>query len=274
MEIPKRLTPKTKTLRDLYLKSGNECAFPECPNKIVDSDGTLIGELCHIEAALPGGERFNKNQTNEQRRSFDNLLLMCSNHHKVTNNVNKYPVKKLKKIKDEHESRFTYIIDKMQESFKDFLEDQEIIECLSLEKLLPAEIYNLSDKELEVSLNELNQLANKLKDVTKGAKELLSIIINRAHDTNRDPGFYSSEITVDELAAITKTSKKTLHPNLFFLINKGFIDIEKNDYDLDTIYLINLLSGWNVWVDLKIYCKNNNIDLTDIIVDLDFSLIE
>ena len=61
----KRLPPKLDVLRELYLKSGNQCAFPTCSERIIDSEGSLIGEICHIEAALPGGERFNKDQTND-----------------------------------------------------------------------------------------------------------------------------------------------------------------------------------------------------------------
>src|SRR5690606_5537463 len=49
-EKPKRLTPTNKTLREIFLKSGNLCAFPSCTNIMMDADGTFIGNLCHIEA--------------------------------------------------------------------------------------------------------------------------------------------------------------------------------------------------------------------------------
>ena len=50
-----------------------------------------------LEGTNEGGERFNPNMTNEQRRSFDNLMLMCYEHHVVTNDVVKYPVSEYKK---------------------------------------------------------------------------------------------------------------------------------------------------------------------------------
>jgi hypothetical protein len=77
----KRLTPKTEVLRELYLKSGNQCAFSGCPRVMIDSDGNFVGQICHIEAAEEGGERFNHKQTNEDRRAFNNLMLMCYEHH-------------------------------------------------------------------------------------------------------------------------------------------------------------------------------------------------
>lgn len=32
----KRLAPKQEVLRELYIKSGNECAYPGCHNVLVD----------------------------------------------------------------------------------------------------------------------------------------------------------------------------------------------------------------------------------------------
>jgi hypothetical protein len=54
----KRLMPLPDTLRELYLKCGNECAFPDCHRIMINSDGVFVGQVCHIEAAAPGGERF------------------------------------------------------------------------------------------------------------------------------------------------------------------------------------------------------------------------
>lgn len=70
-------------------------------------DGVLIGQLCHIEAAEPGGERFNPNMTNEERRSAANLVFMCYRHHTETNDVDRFTVVDLRKMKSDHEYRFS-----------------------------------------------------------------------------------------------------------------------------------------------------------------------
>lgn len=49
---------------------------------MIDLAGHFVGQLCHIEAAEPGGERFNHVMTNEQRRAFENLTLICYAHHR------------------------------------------------------------------------------------------------------------------------------------------------------------------------------------------------
>jgi hypothetical protein len=106
-ETPKRLKPDFRTFRELFLKSGNLCAFPGCTALMMNEGGVFIGQLCHIEAAEPGGERFNPDMTNEQRRSASNLMLMCYPHHRETNDVTKYAVADLKKMKAAHEHRFS-----------------------------------------------------------------------------------------------------------------------------------------------------------------------
>lgn len=66
--------PTNGTVRALLARSGNRCAFPGCDHPIVDEDNDYVAQLCHIEAAAPGGERFNSRSTDEQRRSPSNLL--------------------------------------------------------------------------------------------------------------------------------------------------------------------------------------------------------
>jgi len=105
-ELPRRLVPTRETIRRLFLLSGNQCAFPECTAPIIMEDGTYVGQVCHICAAEPGGERFDISQTNEQRREFENLLLMCPAHHVVTDDVDAYPVLRMKQLKAAHEARF------------------------------------------------------------------------------------------------------------------------------------------------------------------------
>lgn len=115
----KRKAPTKDTLRELYLKSGNQCAFPACSRPMIDPSGKFVGQICHIEAAEKGGERFNPEQTNEDCRSFANLVLMCYEHHVVTNDVVKYKVTDLQRIKSQHEAKFMNIEDRLDEAFRE-----------------------------------------------------------------------------------------------------------------------------------------------------------
>jgi len=70
----------------------------------LNEQGTYVGELCHIEAAEPGGERYNPQSTDEARRSSENLLFMCHEHHVETNNVALFTAEKMREIKRIHEA--------------------------------------------------------------------------------------------------------------------------------------------------------------------------
>lgn len=96
--------PSAKTYNLLYAKSGNGCAFPGCKNPITIGQ-TLVGNVCHIKAANPGGPRYDSKQTNEERHGYDNLLLMCSIHNKVIDDDEAtYTVERLKQMKGTHEA--------------------------------------------------------------------------------------------------------------------------------------------------------------------------
>ncbi len=95
-----------KTLKRLFALSGNRCAFPDCTRQMVNQRNAKDSNICHIEAANEGGERYNPDMTDEQRASYDNLILLCVQHHDETNDVNVYTVDRLKELKKNHESQF------------------------------------------------------------------------------------------------------------------------------------------------------------------------
>ena len=104
-EKPKRLSPTGETLQALYLKSGNQCAFPGC-EQVMQINETRSGQVCHIEDALPGG-RWNSARTNEENRREANLILLCYQHHKITDDVDSYPTEELIRMKRMHEHRIS-----------------------------------------------------------------------------------------------------------------------------------------------------------------------
>lgn len=94
------------TLKLLLARSGNQCAFSDCSHPIFDDNNIFIAQLCHIEAVSPKGQRYNPNKRDDEINSYENLLFFCYRHHKVTDNVELFPVQKLKEIKLKHEEKF------------------------------------------------------------------------------------------------------------------------------------------------------------------------
>lgn len=119
-----RIAPTRETLIALFAKSGNVCAFPGCTHELVTSRNIFVGQICHIEAANPGGQRFNPSSTDEQRRLFENLLLLCYRHHKETDDIAAYDANALHTIKHQHESQHGEKPFKVNESFLHRLESE------------------------------------------------------------------------------------------------------------------------------------------------------
>ncbi len=86
-----RLEPTPNTEGKLYSASGGYCAYPTCDQYLFVND-TYIGDICHIEAVKPSGTRYNLNQTNEERRGYENLIIFCKNHHTLVDKDENYAV--------------------------------------------------------------------------------------------------------------------------------------------------------------------------------------
>jgi len=102
---PMPTEPTPSTLKRLFALSGNRCAFPRCPVPAIDArTGRVAVEVAHIKGESPGGPRYDPSQTDDERRHFDNLLLLCRNHHgEVDHDEAEFTVEHLRRVKSEHE---------------------------------------------------------------------------------------------------------------------------------------------------------------------------
>lgn len=96
-----------RTLKVLFTRSMNQCAFPGCAATIVDpKDEVVYGEVCHVEGVEPGSARYNPLRDAETLNDYDNLILLCERHHKlIDSDSNKYTVPFLREIKARHEQQ-------------------------------------------------------------------------------------------------------------------------------------------------------------------------
>lgn len=91
-----------KTRKILWAKSGNRC--PMCQQTLVsdiNGNNTVVGEECHIVSAKSNGPRHRELQDYDV---YENLILMCSVHHKmIDDNESVYTEELLKLLKRNHE---------------------------------------------------------------------------------------------------------------------------------------------------------------------------
>jgi len=94
-----------KTLKRLFALSSNQCAFPQCGRAIVQPDGIVTGEICHISARNKNGPRYDPNISAAEINSYANLILLCEIHHKIVDaDEEKYTIEWLQGIKAKHEN--------------------------------------------------------------------------------------------------------------------------------------------------------------------------
>ena len=97
-----------KTKKILWGKSGNRCVF--CRTELIvesknTTDVSVIGEECHIHSQKPNGPRYDINYPEDLVDTYENLILLCSIHHKIIDDhYDKYTSDVLKQMKSNHES--------------------------------------------------------------------------------------------------------------------------------------------------------------------------
>ncbi len=158
------------SIKHLFADSGNVCAFPGCKQELFVGR-TLIGEVCHIEGLKPKSARHNS--YNSDPNDYDNLIVLCSNHHKIIDNEpEKYTVEMLQEWKREHaeaskNSHFRMskeMWEEIERQYKSFYEDIRDLDPWGAKELkISYDLFNDSD---EAIINQLQE------DFTKLYKEI------------------------------------------------------------------------------------------------------
>lgn len=271
-EKAKRLKPTAEVLRELYLKSGNQCAFPGCYEAMVDDMGNFIGQVCHIEAAEEGGERFNPYMTNEDRRAYDNLMLMCYKHHITTNDVEEYTVSKLKQMKMEHEAKFSGIIQEMQNPVIDYTMGYSYLESKTCQALSDTMEYDCTDEENRYNAQVLNSFLAKIIDLSKDTRRLLGIMVY--HSFQDIVG--NCLVPLHEVEYAISREASYIVPHIEILGRKGIVSQPYNIEDgcpICTLYG-DVETGWGYCNDIREFCKRAGISVISVFEDLNFSVFD
>jgi hypothetical protein len=101
------LAISSKTRKMLWARSGNQCAI--CQQGLIlqavgDVDASVVGDECHIVADSPAGPRGGRRDLAPDIDGYDNLILLCRNHHKlIDDRTAYYSVARLQRVKQLHE---------------------------------------------------------------------------------------------------------------------------------------------------------------------------
>lgn len=201
---------KPSTVRRLDTLSGNECAHPECTKKLIAEDGiSIISKICHIAAASKDGPRYDSSMTDDDRRGFDNLILLCDEHHVIIDNKENegvYPTLLLKKWKSDHEKKVLELLSNKNLLSKHPLALNKVINSIGKkieEVLVLPDATNAPNPDVKISYNnviryesvirefapyqgKLNKIYEEIEKEGSTKKELVLYNIKRLYHTVRN----------------------------------------------------------------------------------------
>lgn len=80
--------PTLPTVKLLFALSCNHCAFSGCEEKLTDPSWAGVkAQMAHIRGRVPGAARYDPTMTDDERRHFDNIILLCPNHHTLVDKL-------------------------------------------------------------------------------------------------------------------------------------------------------------------------------------------
>lgn len=248
-----------KTLKKLFGLSGNECAFPSCSNHLVNQDNAKDSNICHIEAAKSDGERYNSDMADKQRADYDNLILLCIQHHDETNDEEIYTVEVLKAMKTTHESNMlNQRMDKNPSMLKNTINAIADIDITKLDKDEDTIAFNPQDKidfnsikenvalihEYKVYYNKINALYDELELQGSIKKEKLLASIKMIYTEVKGKYVLDSKNPMK----IIKLNADKIIDDVFNVLNEKVI--ESKFYEEDIILGLRL-----IMVDAFMRCK-------------------
>lgn len=100
------MATSTADSRLLWARAAGRCSI--CRVELVSAGRALLGEMAHIVARRPAGARGDDPLPVDQRDAYENLMLLCPNHHtEVDSDAARWPVPLLQRTKREHEDWVT-----------------------------------------------------------------------------------------------------------------------------------------------------------------------
>ncbi|MBO4269146.1 hypothetical protein [Microbispora triticiradicis] len=276
----KRLSPTKDTLRWLFSFSGNECAFPGCTSRLISADGTFIAQVCHIEAAQRGGERFNEQMSNEDRRAAANLMLMCHEHHVVTNDVTEYTVEVLQAMKDAHEAPFRDGLQDMFARVVDWTETTTVTPATTLHAYLAHHGWDDDGdtKSREGNVAVVAEFAETIRSLSRPAREMLVILLQRGRELTGILSFGATYgVLLQEIVDVTGLAWDDVISRVGQLVTRNLAKIESEDWDFHEFvgpYVATTPYPDLHWDDILTFCQAHNVPLTEIFVNLRFDLLD
>ncbi|GAB2766421.1 hypothetical protein [Streptomyces bullii] len=268
-----RKEPLSGVARRLWAFSGNECAWgdPHCSTRLVTEEGAWVGKIAHIIGAEPGSARHEAwdGKDVDQLRDFDNLMLLCGVHHDLIDSSvtrHDYTVEYLRAVKQKHEAKYRYTVDDIEAEFRDTVNGSLVRPATTMRRFFAWEDANQDPEDEQDVLELVNRFAGRVGGLTRMARQVLALVV---HEETTD-----FELVLRRFS----TDRTTLLSVVRELQKAEMVYLHAEEYDEDRGQL-SLLGGAlegvpEMWDELRGFCRDEKVDLKEILVDLDFSRLD
>lgn len=121
-----------KAIKLLWSNAAGRCSFIDCAERLTVEQAAhsaphTLGEMAHIKGRNKGSNRYDVSQNDKERDSYENLILLCPNHHTLIDkpeNEEAYTVEMLINMKTDHEKHISQRLDVASISDVNDLKDQ------------------------------------------------------------------------------------------------------------------------------------------------------
>ncbi|MEX1190823.1 MAG: ABC-three component system protein [Brumimicrobium sp.] len=248
-----------KTLKRLFGLSGNICSYPDCDTLLVNKSNALDSNICHIEAANKGGERYNNLMSDEERADYPNLILLCRQCHDKTNDTSIYTVDVLRDMKIKHES--SYLNQRLKNNPSMLKNTINAISNISLNAISDSEDFTVYDPKVKLNYNsiktnyaliqeykvyqgKINNLYDELEKQGSIKKEKLLSNVNQIYTKIKGSYVLDSDKTIE----IVRLNSDKIFNEVYEEIHAQLQN--SNFFEEDVVLGINL-----ILVDAFIRCK-------------------
>lgn len=261
-----RLSPTQNVIKKLFAYSGNQCAMPDCTEVIVDKSGAMLGKVAHIHAAEPGGARYNEDMTDEERRAFENLFIVCGKHHDIIDykkDENDYPAPLLQKYKKQHEGRFQKAERQLLKQFVDTTQITQPIYPKNLNALAEA----TKDPNLdEDDLRGVHDFIDKLKELPLEDRDFALKLAERMKRRS------VKWLPPDDVMGAFGLSQYELIHRMKLLEHHSIGSIEEAGEDEYAVQLDERERAGNPWIEILEFCEATGHTTDELVHDLNFGL--
>lgn len=188
----------------------------------------VLGKMGHISGHSNLGPRFDENKTDEFRRSYENLILVCGSHHDlVDGQASTYTVEDLKRIKAQHEA---WVFSRLELATPGvgFAELEVVCSSLLAPPELPSEMLKPTPPKEKLQKNGLSREVHRRMQVGLGMfPEVELFVTSVVHVDDRFP----ERLRAGFLQQYDAKRQQGLDGDSLFLALHDFASSGSNDFD-------------------------------------------